>query len=437
MYRKAIEQLKTWKDKPHRMPLLIVGARQVGKTWLIKRFGVESFENMAYLSFDTSPALTRTLENTVSPKELIPVLSAETGVAIKPGRTLIVFDEIQEAPRALLSLKYFMEEASEYHVIAAGSALGVMLHSHSSFPVGKVEFLDLYPMSFDEFLQATGEEQLASFLQNASLERIAPFHEKLMRLVREYLYIGGMPAVVAAYAENRGDFGLLRKVQDTILRAYDRDFSKYATPLFATKLRKVWQSLPSQLAKENRRFTYAAIRESGRGRDFASTIQWLKDSSMVSPIYAVTAVLHPLAAYSNDAIFKLFLHDVGLLSAMADLNQRAIALGDEIFREFKGSLAEQFVFQELAYSLHKPLFYWSKENSRASIDFLVQNHEGNTIPIEVKSGVRLSSQGLNAYRATYSPAYSIRTSLAEYKYDAGNRIYDIPIYAISRIGEFL
>jgi predicted AAA+ superfamily ATPase len=237
MYRETIKQLVAWKGRQDRMPLLVTGARQVGKTWLIKRFGQEHYANIAYLSFDSSPALAKTLERTVSPRDLIPVLSAETGVAVKPDSTLIVFDEIQDAPRALLALKYFQEEAPEYHIVAAGSTLGVMLHRHASFPVGKVEFCDLFPLTFNEFLRAIGEEQLAEYVRTSSLEGLRPFHDKLIGILREYLYVGGMPAVVDGYAANRGDYELARSRQKTILRAYDQDFSKYTSPLFASKLR--------------------------------------------------------------------------------------------------------------------------------------------------------------------------------------------------------
>jgi predicted AAA+ superfamily ATPase len=437
MYRKAIEQLKTWRNKPNRMPLLIVGARQVGKTWLMKQFGTECFENIAYLSFDSSPALQQTLENTVSPKELIPVIAAETGVPVVAEKTLIVFDEVQDSPRALLSLKYFQEDAPEFHIVAAGSALGVMLHSRAVFPVGKVEFLDLYPMSFDEYLLAIGEEPLTDFVSDTPLVGLSPFHEKLLRLVREYIFVGGMPAAVAANVANRGNLSAVREMQDIILRAYDRDFSKYATPLFASKLREVWQSLPSQLAQENRRFTYAQIRKSARGRDYAAAIQWLKDSSMATPVRSVTQPRHPLASYADEAIFKMFIHDIGLLSALSDLNPKATAGGKDVFLEFKGALAEQFVFQELTCTSKQSLFYWSNETSTASIDFLAQNASGLPIPIEVKSGINLRARSLGAYRKKFSPAYSIRISVSNYKYDMSNRIYDVPIYAVSRIGELL
>jgi predicted AAA+ superfamily ATPase len=433
MYRSAIEQLKSWKDAHGRMPLLLVGARQVGKTWLLKTFGRECFASIAYLSFDTNPALAGTLESTVSPQDILPLLAAETKTAIRPGETLIVFDEIQTCPRALTSLKYFCEEAPEYHVVAAGSTLGVMLHEQSAFPVGKVSFMDIFPMSFDEFLRALGEEELAAFVRDGHPETFRPLHEKLLRLLKEYIYVGGMPAAVAIHANNRTDFAAVRSVQETILRAYDRDFSKYATPLFATKLRQVWNSIPSQLSKENRRFTYAAIRKSARGKDFAAAIRWLEDSSMIASVHRVVTPAHPLKSYEDENAFKLFANDVGLLSAMADLSVTMLAAKNDLFVEFKGALAEQFAFQELRQALNKPLYYWSKENSSVNIDFLVQDSEGRPTPIEIKSGVNLASKSLMIYVQKWKPHRSYRASLADYKVDEKNNIVDIPLYAIGKI----
>jgi predicted AAA+ superfamily ATPase len=437
MYRNALEQLKSWKDGPGRMPLLLTGARQVGKTWLLKTFGRECFGSVAYLSFDSNPALAETLENTVSPKDVLPLLAAETGTSIGPGDTLIVFDEIQVCPRALTALKYFCEEAPEYHIAAAGSTLGVMLHEHSSFPVGKVEFLDIFPMSFDEFLRALGEDELARFVRDNPPASFRPLHEKLLRLLKEYLYVGGMPAAVAAHAGGRTDFASVRSVQETILKAYDRDFSKYTTPLFAEKLRQVWNSVPSQLSKENRRFTYAAIRKSARGKDFAAAIRWLEDSSMITPVRQVISPSHPLKAYENENAFKIFANDVGLLSAMADLSTTMLAAKNDLFTEFKGALAEQFAFQELRQALRKPLYYWSKENSSVEIDFLIQDGDGRPTPVEIKSGINLASKSLMSYMKKFEPQCAYRASLADYKVDGENNIVDVPLYAIGKIKEMM
>ncbi|GHU68526.1 ATPase [Clostridia bacterium] len=437
MYRNAIEQLTEWKEKPGRLPLLMIGARQVGKTWLLKQFGAEKFQNLAYISFDKSTALINVLESTVAPKDLLPIISAETGTVMAPGETLIVFDEIQISPRALLSLKYFCEEAPEYHIIGAGSTLGVMLHEHASFPVGKVEFLDLYPMSFLEFLQAAGEEQLVRYMQDHEPDQVKPFHEKLLRMLKQYFYVGGMPAVVAAYFENNSDFFAARKMQENILKAYDRDFSKYAAPVFAGKLRQVWRSVPSQLAKENKKFRYADVKKGGRGREYDTAIEWLKDSSMIGVVCKTTVPLHPLKSYEDPDAFKVFLNDIGLLSAMADLEMSMVAEPNALFIEFKGALAEQFVFGELRLALNKTVYYWSKENSDMEIDFLTQNHKGEPIAIEVKSGINLRSKSLKYYNEKYRPEYSLRTSPANFKIDAENRIIDIPLYSAHKIRDIL
>jgi predicted AAA+ superfamily ATPase len=437
VYRSAIEQLKVWKDKPGRMPLLLIGARQTGKTWLLKHFGEHYFEKIAYISFDNNKSLNTVLESTVSPKELLPVLSAATGVSIKPNETLIVLDEIQVSPRALLSLKYFCEEAPEYHVLAAGSTLGVMLHEHASFPVGKVEFLDIHPLSFDEFLRALSEEQLADYIKEQSPDKFRPFHDKLIRILKEYMYVGGMPAAVAAYANQRGDFAAARSVQEAILRAYDRDFSKYATPLLSEKLRMTWNSIPAQLSKENKKFTYAAVKKSMRGRELTSAIQWLKDSSMIGVVNKVTAPMHPLKAYEDVDIFKLFMNDIGLLSAMVDLETQMLTEPNDIFVEFKGALAEQFAFQELRYTLGKTIYYWSKESSTIDIDFLIQNHKGQPLAIEIKSGINLRAKSLKYYIEKYKPEYAVRASLSDFKVDDTNKIIDLPLYAFGKIKEYL
>jgi predicted AAA+ superfamily ATPase len=302
--------------------------------------------------------------------------------------------------------------------------------------VGKVEFLDIFPLSFDEFLRALGEEELATFVRDGHPETFRPLHEKLLHLLKEYIYVGGMPAVVAIHANNRTDFAAARSVQETILKAYDRDFSKYATPLFATKLRQVWNSIPAQLSKENRRFTYAAIRQGARGKDFAVAIRWLEDSSMIAPVYQITTPAHPLKSYENQNAFKLFANDIGLLSAMSDLSVTMIVAKNDLFVEFKGALAEQFAFQELRQALRKPLYYWSKENSSVDIDFLVQDSEGRPTPIEIKSGVNRASKSLMIYLQKWKPRRAYRASLADYKVDEQNNIVDIPLYAIGKIKDW-
>jgi predicted AAA+ superfamily ATPase len=433
--RFIFEDLLEWKNRKDRMPLILTGARQVGKTWLMKEFGRRCFKNTAYVTFDSNPKINDALETTLSPPELLAVLQSETGTPITRD-TLILFDEIQESPRALLSLKYFCEEAPEYNVMAAGSTLGVMLHKHKSFPVGKVEFLNVRPLTFFEFLGAVNEKNLLEFIRQNPPEKCRPFHEKLVRLLKIYLFVGGMPAVLNEYLKS-GDFGKTRKVQNGILEGYDRDFSKYTKESFSSKLRMLWQSIPSQLSKENKRFAYGAVKTGARGRDFELAIQWMRDSSLAEKINRVTAVKTPLKAYEDFGAFKLFINDVGLLCAMAELEMKLIADKDALFTEFKGAIAEQFVFQELRQSLDKRLYYWSNENGNAEIDFLVQDSEGNVIPVEVKSGINLRAKSLTFFVNKYSPKYAIRTSLADYKVTAPNNIIDMPLYAVAKIKDIL
>jgi len=435
MDRTVFEALLDWKNRKEKMPLILTGARQVGKTWLMKEFGKRRFKNVAYVSFDSNPKINETLETTLSPPELLSILQSETNTPITRD-TLIVFDEIQESPRALLSLKYFCEDAPEYNVMAAGSTLGVMLHKHKSFPVGKVEFLNVRPLSFFEFLNAADERNLLEFIRENPPEKYRPFHEKLIRLLKIYLFVGGMPASINEYL-NSGDFGKVRKVQNGILEGYDRDFSKHAKESFSSKLRMLWQSIPSQLSKENKKFTYGAVKTGARGRDFELAIQWMSDSSLVEKISRVTAVKTPLKAYEDFGAFKLFINDVGLLCAMADLDMKIIADKEALFTEFKGAIAEQFVFQELRLALEKKLYYWSNENGNAEIDFLTQDSNGNIIPVEVKSGINLRAKSLAFFVDKYSPKYAVRTSLADYKVNTAGNIIDMPLYAVAKIREIL
>ena len=435
MYRQAIEDLRAWRDHSKRKPLLITGARQVGKTWLMREFGRECFDGVAYVSFDTNPSFNAGLEETIDPYEIITLLQAATETTITP-KTLIIFDEIQESPKALLSLKYFCEEAPQFPIMAAGSTLGVTLHNRASFPVGKVQFMNIHPMTFLEFLTALGHHEMVSFIEQQDFARYRPFQDKLIRLLKQYLYVGGMPAAVDEYASS-GSFAAVREIQDDIVRSYDRDFSKYAVGTFSAKLRLLWNSAPAQLARENRKFIYSAVRKGARAREFEEAIQWMCDSSLVAKVNRVSVPRHPLKVYEDMDAFKMFLNDVGLLGAMVELNSTRIADPTDIFVEFKGALAEQFVFQELRAANRRSIYYWSKDSSTAEIDFLVEDATGQAVAIEVKSGINLRSKSLKSYMDSFTPHYAIRTSLADFKTDPVNRIIDVPLWAVSQVSRIL
>ncbi|MDR3230480.1 MAG: ATP-binding protein [Synergistaceae bacterium] len=425
MKRDAIIRLREWKNNPRRKPGLLVGARQVGKTYLMKEFGREDFAQVAYLSLDTDEKWAQIFSH-VSPRDLLPLLKAATRIEIDQD-TLIILDEIQEVPRALLSLKYFQEEAPEYHVLAAGSTLGVAMRQGVSFPVGKVDFINLYPLTFGEFLQACGEGQLRSLLSDLDFTDLAAFHQQLLNLLRQYLVVGGMPEAVAEYAQSH-NFTQVRRHHQNILNAYERDFSKYAGKELSVRVREVWQSLPRQLARENKKFVFGAVREGGRGKNYDLAIDWLKDSSLIHKSSRVNQPISPLAIYQEPAIFKIFLHDVGLLATLSQADIGLIAEGHQIFSHFNGALTEQYIAQELV-ALGMQLHYWARTNSTAEIDFLLDSPATHAVPVEVKSGINLQAKSLKVYQEKYAPPLAVRTSAADYK-QTGN-LYDIPLYAFS------
>ena len=429
MDRDIIGKLAKWKNSPTRKPLILTGARQVGKTWALQKFGQTHYQKVAYIVFENNPNMASLFERTVSPAELLPFLRAESGVNIQPDDTLIIFDEIQAVPNAITSLKYFCEEAPEYSVVAAGSTLGITLHDGSSFPVGKVDFMTLHPMTFSEFLSANGQDELRDLLNNTSDQTMLnSFHSKFDSYLRQYFYIGGMPEVVSSYTQN-GDYATARSIQQSILSSYNQDFSKHATPALATKLRLLWQSVPSQLASENKRFIYGAVKEGARARDFETVIQWLADSSMINKVNRVTTVKQPLKAYEDFGSFKLFTHDIGLLGAMADSSVKAIVDEPSIYTEFKGALAEQFVCQELIAAGHQP-YYWSSDDSRQEIDFLI-NGDDHIVPIEVKSGKTLASPSFNKFMRSQPGVHGYKLSMLPYQQNEA--ITNMPLYLASRI----
>ena len=426
MIRSSLESLLKWKDSTYRKPLILRGARQTGKTWLLKEFGSTAFNKMVYINFEETPALQDLFLADFDITRIMTTISIFTNTPIDSLDTLIVFDEIQAAEKGLTSLKYFCENAPEYYVIAAGSLLGMGLHSNLSFPVGKVNFLNLRPMSFSEFLSALGEESLAGAVTKQDWGILPIFHAKLNEYLRYYFFTGGMPEVVKIFAETR-NWELVRQTQNQILHSYEGDFSKHAPVEIVPRIRMVWQSIPAQLAKENKKFIFGIIRKGARAKDFELAIQWLIDGGLILKSNRVSKPGMPLIAYQDLSVYKLFLHDVGLLGAMAGLNVRTLIEGDKVFTEFKGALAEQFVMQQLRLKSESYIGYWTNERSTAEVDFVVQE-EGEIIPIEVKSGENLKAKSFKQFCEKFKPDKAVRTSMAPYKKEEW--MINIPLYGI-------
>lgn len=427
MKRNLMKSLKEWKNSPYRKPLILSGARQVGKTWLMKEFGRTEYTNTVYVNFDQDINAAGLFEGSINPDRIILGLRALSGMEIDPDNTLIIFDEVQEAPRALTSLKYFCEEAPQYSIIAAGSLLGVALHAGTSFPVGKVDRMHLYPLNFQEFLYAMGEDAAAEILQTKDQRMITVLREKLSDLLRQYYYVGGMPEAVNYYKDNK-EFTGIRQIQKNLLAYYQQDFSKHAEPRLTERLNLVWSSIPAQLAKENRKFIYSQIRQGARAKDFELAIQWLSDCGLIHVIHRVTKPGYPLKAYEDLNAFKIYLLDVGLLGAMADLSSNTIVEGNRIFTEFKGALAEQYVLQELIAEDHLNPMYYSAENSRMEIDFIVQKGD-EVIPIEVKAEENLRAKSLRSYCEKYKPKTAVRFSMSDYREQ--DWMVNVPLYEIN------
>ena len=426
MERFALAALSKWKKSKHRKPLIIQGARQVGKTWLMKEFGRRGYEQVAYINFESSDSLKSIFREDFDINRLITAFQIETGIRIRPDNTLIILDEIQEAERGITSLKYFYENAPQYHIIAAGSLLGITLHQKSSFPVGKVDFLALYPMSFNEFLLALGQEQLYELLGSNDWPMITNFKAKLIGHLRHYYFIGGMPEAVSSFIiEN--DFDRVRSIQKNILTAYENDFSKHAPTEIVPRIKMLWQSIPSQLSKENKKFIYGLVKQGGRAKEFELALAWLTDCGLVHKIQRISKAAIPLVAYQDTSAFKLFILDVGLLSAMGGLTKETILKGNSIFSEFKGSLAEQFVLQQLKNRQFVHVYYWSSDTSRGELDFVIQNND-RVIPIEVKAEENLKAKSLKSFFEKFNPTMSVRTSMSDYRKESW--LVNIPLYAI-------
>ena len=425
MERIKMEELVRWKEKPGRKPLILKGARQVGKTWLMKEFGERYFDQTAYVNLDRNSRMRRVFDGDFDVEAILMALNIETGVAIQPERTLIILDEIQEAPRAISALKYFCEDAPEYAIVAAGSLLGVAIHEGASFPVGKVDTMDIHPLNYREFLIAMGERPLADLLMQRKYALMEAFAEKYIRLLKLYLYTGGMPEVVDAYAQRR-DIVEVRSIQRTILELYEDDFGKHAPKEDLPRIRMVWNAVPLQLAKENKKFFFGQVKVGARAKDFEKAIQWLTDCGLLTKVYRVEKPAMPLKSYIDFTAFKIYMLDVGLLGALSDLDARAILEESEIFVEFKGALAEQYVLQQLISDTQYTPYYYSV-SSHNEIDFVLQR-EGQVVPLEVKAAENLRSKSLRAYCDKFKPVLAVRTSLSGYREQEW--MTNLPLYAV-------
>lgn len=433
MVRTAYDALLKWKSNPNRKPLVIKGARQVGKTWLMKEFGSNEFESVAYINFEKSTQLVNLFEDDFDIQRIIRSIQLVTGITPQEGKTLIVFDEIQSVRRGLLALKYFFEDAPQYHVVAAGSLLGLSIHKEDSFPVGKVDFLDLYPLSYQEFLLAIGKTALLDALKSRDWKLIQAFKGQYIDLLRHYYFIGGMPEVVKSFVQH-GDFKEVRTIQKAILQSYDNDFSKHPPLDTVPRIKMVWNAIPSQLAKENRKFIFGAVKNGGRAKEFELAIMWLEDAGLIYKINRVSNPILTLGGFQDMSAFKLFLVDIGLLGAMSGLDAKTLIDGNEIFGQYKGALTEQYVLQQFKSIDETATYYWTPDVGVAEIDFLMQT-AGYVIPVEVKAEENLKAKSLRSFREKYRPKVSVRTSMSDYREEL--TLTNIPLYAISLIKELI
>lgn len=431
MYRKAIEKLYGWKESKRRKPLIIEGARQVGKTWLMKEFGRKAYKNVVYINFDSNSRMAELFSTDLDTERLIMGIELYSGKKIEPGQTLLIFDEVQEVPRALSSLKYFYENAPQYHIVCAGSLLGIALHGGTSFPVGKVDFLSLYPLSFQEFLSATVGERYTELLEKQDFEMISAFKQTYIDALKQYYFVGGMPEAVQCFAEDK-DFNEVREIQKRILAAYEQDFSKHAPIEIVPKIRMLWNSIPSQLAKENKKFIYGLVREGGRAKEYEAALMWLNDCGLVHKVSRVNTAGIPLKAYEDLKAFKLFIVDVGLLGCMTGLMQRTLLDGNDLFQEFKGALTEQYVCQQLKTCENLGIYYYTNDRGSCEVDFVIDTGI-QVVPVEVKAEVNLRAKSLKMYHEKFAPEISIRTSMADYKKE--DWLVNLPLYAVEELGQ--
>lgn len=411
MKRKVLSQLVEWKNHAGRKPLILNGARQVGKTYILREFGQQYYEKMAYVNCDKNEMVAKIFAQDYNMKRIILALSALLHVNIEPHNTLIVFDEIQENPVVLNSLKYFCEDAPEYHVAVAGSLLGISLHGGVSFPVGKVDMIKMYPMTFEEYLMAIGEDALTDVLASKDFSLIDSLALRFIDCLRQYYYVGGMPAVVKEFAEH-GNLEEVRRIQKQILFDYQRDFSKHAPSQDVPRINMVWNSIPSQLAKENRKFVFGALKKGARASEFEMAIQWLKDAGLVYQVNRVSMPGMPLKFYAENTVFKLFVLDVGLMGAMVDAPAESVLVADTLFKEYKGAFTELFVLTQLM-PCELPIYYFSSNDSRVEIDLVVQ-HGTKIVPIEVKAEENVHSKSLRTFVSKYPELKGLRLSMKPY-----------------------
>jgi predicted AAA+ superfamily ATPase len=426
MDRQLMQRLVEWKDARRRKPVIINGARQTGKTWLLKQFGTRYFDNTAYVNFDNNQTMALLFEESYDIPRLLTGIQAETNERIIEGETLIIFDEIQECPKALTALKYFRENAPGQMVAAAGSLLGLSVHHGTGYPVGNVTTLDLYPLNFREFLDALEQHSLRELIDAADPAALAPFSSKLIQLLRQYYFVGGMPEAVASFAES-GVLADARIVQNQILSDYRRDVSKHLAMAETEYTLAAWDSIPAHLGQENKKFVFGHIKDGARARDYRAAITWLAEAGLAMRVPRVSKPDIPLSAYADQAAFKLFSLDVGLLAAMAELDASSVISGSQVFTEFKGALTEQFVCQQLVSDCSLRPFYWSAENSRGEIDFVVQD-DAHIYAIEVKAEENLRSKSLRAFKEKYGTVESRRFSLSGHRYQEW--MTNTPLFAI-------
>jgi predicted AAA+ superfamily ATPase len=426
MERLAFNSLRAWKDDPARKPLVLRGARQVGKTWLLQEFGRSQYEKVAYVNCQRDRSVAAVFEGDLDPGRILRGLEVAARATIEPATTLLIIDEIQDVPPAVTSLKYFEEARPDIHLATAGSLLGLALRANASFPVGKVNFLDLHPLDFDEFLRGTGEAQMADLVLQQDWGLLHSFRDRLIELLRLYMFVGGMPEAVSVHAAG-GSVDAVRAVQLDILRGYENDFAKYASATESRRIAQVWASMPAQLARENKRFVFGHVRRGARAREFEDAIQWLSDAGLVHRVTRYTKPANPVRTYEDRSIFKLFLHDVGLLGALSQLDPSVLLQGTGIFEEFKGALTEQYVLQQIVAARNEAPMYWSPEKPTAELDFAIERAAG-LVPIEVKAEENLRSKSLRSYIDRFHPAEALRFSLANYREQAD--MTNVPLYAI-------